>query len=577
MAEYGELMRGIPSPKAPSPKKGAGAARVPHYWAWVASGRHSPTAAERTRRLTTPPTPTSTKRFEPGRPSGSIKSMIRNFSLPQLDTSGTESICGSPLSDSASHLSKSGLLSFKRHRLADTLHNCEDALGYSPSCSSAWRTHATANMELGDYESAVEDWSNSLKGDPLGKSMRWSSWHARAAAKEKIGDLEGAIEDCSEALQQNPYFSPSWSTRSSTKLKLLLDDDGRIDAEEIKELSAAELDCTRAIELDPGDSRCWHLRGAVRMSLGREEEAESDSSKAIKCEPTKDSYLKRADIRAKRENIEGAIRDCTKALSIRQSQSGKDSEAWTQRALCKLKSGDLEGALADCTAAIRHQMDASRPWEIRAEAKLKQGDYTGTIRDCTEALSLMGHSRDRCLRQTIKCQNVSRIQFEEKGGGDICIKQVDFNGEAFSLGIRAGMHVVEVSCAYGNDLWDTRNIGMAQFRAMLASRSEPGVAFTLETEEKPVMGKIMANCMQTLCHRGKANFQKGLYENAAKDFEDALVYDPDSEYAAKMLERSMSLVCHSGAWSTTAMRQRLEKRQALAARTRQEDQLGPSE
>lgn len=433
-----------------------------------------------------------------------------------------------------------------------------------------------ASMELGDYDSAVEDWSNSLKGDPFGRSLRWSSWHARADAKAKIGDFEGAIEDCNEALQQNPYFSPSWSTRSSTTLKVLLDDDGRIDSEEMKELSAAEVDCTKAIELDPGDSRCWHLRGAVRMSLGREEEAESDSSKAIKCEPTKDSYLKRADIRTRRENIEGAIRDCTKALSIRQTESGKDLDARTQRALCKLKSGDLEGAVADCTAAIRLQMDAFRPWEVRAEAKLKQGDYTGTIKDCTEALSLMGHARDRCLRQTIKCQNVSRIQFEEKPDGNIFIKQIDFNGEPFSLGMRLGMHVVEISPTYGDDLWDTRNVGMSRFRTMLGSRSEPGVAFTLEAEDKLVLGKIMANCMQTLCHRGKANFQKGLYENAAKDFEDALVYDAESEYAGKMLERSRSLGCHSGAWSTTAMRQRLEKRQAPSARTRQEGQLEPS-
>lgn len=575
MSEYGELMRGIPSPKAPSPKKGAGVARVPSYWAWVADGKHSPTAAERTRRLTMPPT--STKHFEPGSPSGSIKSMMRNYSLPQIDTSGTEFICHSPLSDSASRLSKSGLLSFKRHRLADTLHNCEEALEYSPSCSSAWKTHAMASMEIGDYESAVDDWSNSLKGDPFGKSMRWSSLHSRADARAKMGDFEGAIDDCTEALQQNPYFSPSWSTRSSTKLKLLLDDDGRIDAEEMKQLAATEVDCTQAIKLDPGDSRCWHLRGAVRMSLGREDEAEDDSSKAIKLEPTKDSYLKRADIRIRRENIEGAIRDCTKALSIPQTSVGKDVDARTQRALCKLKSGDLEGTIADCTAAIRLQMHAPRPWEIRAEAKLKQGDYTGTIRDCTEALSLMGHARDRCLRQTVKCQSLSRVHFEEKADGNIFVKQIDFNGEAYSQGMRVGMHVVETSPAFGDDLWDTRNVGMQRFKAMLASRQEPGITFTLEAEEKQVEGKMMVNCMQTLCHRGKANFQKGFYENAAKDFEDALVYDPESEYAAKMLERSTSSVRHSGSWSTHAMRQRLDAMHAPTLGARQESRLGPTE
>jgi hypothetical protein len=95
---------------------------------------------------------------------------------------------------------------------------------------------------------------------------------------------------------------------------------------------------------------------------------------------------------------------------------------------------------------------------------------------------------DERTSRLVECGLPLGITFEEKDGGDIYIKTVDESSDAYFQGVRPGAQLVLVSATFGDEMWNTKKVGMTQFQTVLNSRFGNTVKLALEKENKNEAG-----------------------------------------------------------------------------------------
>ena len=174
------------------------------------------------------------------------------------------------------------------------------AIEFFPSNESAYFYRGVAKCRLGEYESAIPDFSKSI--ELCLPSSKSASYSTRGYAKFESGDYEGAISDFLKSLES---FSEDHLTH-------------------------------------------FYI-GMARYKLGKLNEAVSDFDKAIEIFPNHyDSHIKRGDVKADLEQNEDALSDYTKASII----CPQESEALQKRSAIKRRIGDIEGADSDLESSI---------------------------------------------------------------------------------------------------------------------------------------------------------------------------------------------------------------------------------
>jgi len=92
--------------------------------------------------------------------------------------------------------------------------------------------------------------------------------------------------------------------------------------------------------------------------------------------------------------------------------------------------------------------------------------------------------------RVIECDIPLGVEFEEKDNGNIFVKDVDPQSNAYDQGVRPGAQLVMISATFGEEMWPTRNCGMTQFRTVLASRFGPTIKLALENEDQGFLGGL---------------------------------------------------------------------------------------
>jgi len=95
---------------------------------------------------------------------------------------------------------------------------------------------------------------------------------------------------------------------------------------------------------------------------------------------------------------------------------------------------------------------------------------------------------DMATSRLVECSKPLGVQFEEKDGGDIYIKAVDPASDAYDQGVRAGAQLVMVSATFGDEMWNTKQVGMTQLMTVLNSRFGNTITLALEKENKAAAG-----------------------------------------------------------------------------------------
>jgi tetratricopeptide (TPR) repeat protein len=95
-------------------------------------------------------------------------------------------------------------------------------------------------------------------------------------------------------------------------------------------------------------------------------------------------YARRAQTELVRDNYDGAIADCDKAIQL----DPNNANAYKIRGEAKERKGDYDGAIADCDKAIQLDPQSASAYDARAWVKVAKKDPDGAIADWDKAVEL---------------------------------------------------------------------------------------------------------------------------------------------------------------------------------------------
>jgi tetratricopeptide (TPR) repeat protein len=111
---------------------------------------------------------------------------------------------------------------------------------------------AKAKMEMGDYKSAIEDFSSIIKLQPEYEIL-YQAHYGRGFAKFQLGDFQGAKQDFDRAIKIYPNDAEVYFWRAFTKYRM------RASA------SSEIADYNRAILLKPDYAEAYFNRGQAKI------------------------------------------------------------------------------------------------------------------------------------------------------------------------------------------------------------------------------------------------------------------------------------------------------------------------
>jgi len=125
----------------------------------------------------------------------------------------------------------------------------------------------------------------------------------------------------------------------------------------------------------------------------------------------------------------------------------------------------------------------------------------------------------------VECGMPLGVEFEERGKGDIFIKEVDKASDAWAQGVRAGAQLTFISATFGDEMWNTRGVGMTQFITVLRSRFGSTIQLKLENEKKDFLEGFLQSLQpkkdpkkQKSQEQLQAEFEKGEQDLEGKSF-----------------------------------------------------------
>jgi tetratricopeptide (TPR) repeat protein len=281
----------------------------------------------------------------------------------------------------------------KRPELA--IQDFTQAIRVRPTDFNAYYLRGQKFTEQKDYDSAIRDYSESIRLRPWG-----TTYILRGDAYRVQAQYQRAVQDYSEAIRlwTNPYPSYAYAGRAAAK-DSLGDKAGaaadRQRAEELKSALAAAQPSTvpaPAVGSSPtADARAAEVKHAQGLQLEHQRnlsEAISAFTEAIRLKPDfAEAYYHRCSCYGML-NIPAmsarAVEDCTKAIEIQRDLEG----AYEYRGLLYLGQRNYDRAIEDSSEAIRLQPNDASAYHVRAGAYAGQNRPDLAIRDYTVSLRI---------------------------------------------------------------------------------------------------------------------------------------------------------------------------------------------
>lgn len=158
----------------------------------------------------------------------------------------------------------------------------------------------------------------------------------RGNALAENGQIDTAIQDYDQSLKNNPLSAEAFARRG-------------IALEQKAEFDRAIGDCDNALKLDPKNAKALICRGYSRSHKKEFDGAIEDYTEAIKLDPNDARTLRlRASAYREKAQYDLAIQDCDQAIKLDPDNA---AVAYYVRGLSKQKKGDKSGAKADIATA----------------------------------------------------------------------------------------------------------------------------------------------------------------------------------------------------------------------------------
>ena len=218
-----------------------------------------------------------------------------------------------------------------------TLSRTTDAVTLNQTTNSSkdfstYYNQGNAYYKLGDYEGAIENFSQALRIDPKDAKLYVNRGNARYEIAQHSGDpdkeYKRAISDFNHALRLDPQEAEAYVSRGSVRYVI-----AQYSKDPDKDYKAAIADFNQALNRKPDDAKAYVKRGIVRYKLAqysgdpdREYKAAiSDFNQALRLNPQEaEAYVKRGIVRYELAQYNGnsdtdywgAVKDLQKAAKL---------------------------------------------------------------------------------------------------------------------------------------------------------------------------------------------------------------------------------------------------------------------
>jgi len=237
-----------------------------------------------------------------------------------------------------------------------------------PYLSDPYMYRSIAKIQLGDYEGAESDGTESIEKNPFVPE----AFYARGFSRMKLGKFEEARQDFSKALE----FSPN-------SQHLLL---SRMDASDRSGKPQEALkDIQSLIKLFPRNSNYYYEKGRICLTLKDTVEAERSFNALINLDSLNFiGWSARALLRMQKNDKTGAFQDYNKAIQNKSNYFGD----YLNRGIINTENKKYLNALQDYDQAIKMEPKSLLGWINRAILRSDLGDYNNSLSDYKEVLKL---------------------------------------------------------------------------------------------------------------------------------------------------------------------------------------------
>jgi tetratricopeptide (TPR) repeat protein len=405
-----------------------------------------------------------------------------------------------------------------RSELVEGQHSLDEIsrqIGLFPRDGKLFGWRAEIYRSQGQVDLAIADCTRQIE---LGAHVAQAHF-ARGICYRLAGNQEMALNDFHEAVWRNPRWADAIIARAWTYFALGKSDRALDDANLAVELEPSEpnwllararllaacglfdkamADLDRALSLDPHHPEGLFLRGSVyrdrpcppEQAKADFEASLADFSALVRLSPRRaESYVSRASIRVRLDDITGALADCRQAIQL----DSKCMLAYRVRGKILQQQGDLEQAIEEFSTAIHLAPTDAIGFVCRAEAYAAQGQMENCLADCGRAIEI-----DPQCAPAFALRGMSRFQQE----------QYDQALADCSEAIRLGFELPNIYLCRANIHFLENRLAQAMSDCNQALRVAPGF-------------------VEALSARGMVRTRLGLFREALSDFNQAVRQAPE--------------------------------------------------
>jgi tetratricopeptide (TPR) repeat protein len=415
---------------------------------------------------------------------------------------------------------------------AGAIAQTTEIIRLEPKHAEAFEIRAGSEYRSAEFRRAIEDATEAIRLDP----GRLQAYSHRGAAYKELGEWKHAIVDLNDFLSRAP--NSAWPLFNRAMASSALGDDKR-----------ALADINRAIELEPGVHHFRIFRAGLFRSKQDYERARAEFSEAIRVcsEPEKYfAFQRRGDFELSLSECELAIADYTETIRRNSKMAEtKDVTAYVPRARAYLAVGKTDEAIADCDEALRISPNASWILVCRGYALARKQEWDRAIADFVEESKRQPRIKANWLTAEACTLALAGSYDRAAAVFDEACKQLN---EGFLRGTLACRGLF-LDRAQGNDDEAIKNLNRAEdpiwpvntflYRGIVYVRmSQPDRALAefkrltdvIETRRPDCFGveDFFPRKLVFLLFRGDAYLQKGDFERALADADEAVRFVPGS-------------------------------------------------